>query len=363
MSRSRRGEDDEDGEGRMGGTVSFAGWTFSWAVPVLSGGGGLVINNASYQGTSVLYQASQPFVLVPYHGDSPTFKDGLNPGACGSGIGFTAMVPTAPNAPVWQIPAGQTALNDNQYDPVTNPSGGVMVELEQATLIEPARAVVWAKMQAFNYQYVQLWEFAADGSIEAQVGLAGRLYVFSEPTAGHVHNFYFRLDFDIVTAGNNLVQESAHLSNAPGADIAHDLPLETHRTSDPATRTTWRVLNKTPKANGKRRAYEIVPGSTGSGDGTYSTADLWVVRYDFTQDGSHVTCNDAVLSSQYQSGESVDGEDVVVWYCLREHHAPRQAGEERRVVPYEFHGFHMKPRDFLDDTPTNLYPTSPSSPL
>jgi Cu2+-containing amine oxidase len=168
-----------------------------------------------------------------------------------------------------------------------------------------------------------------------------------------------------VTAGNNLVQESAHLSNAPGADITHDLPLETHRTFDPATRTTWRVLNKTPKPNGKHRSYELVPGSDGSPDGTYSTADLWVVRYDpsGTEDGSQVTCKDTVLSNQYESSQGVDGQDVVVWYCLREHHPPRQLGEETRVVPYEFHGFHLQPRDFLDDTPTNLYPTSPPSPL
>jgi Cu2+-containing amine oxidase len=300
---------------------------------------------------------------VPYHGDSPTFKDGLNFLACGQGVGFRAMVPTAPNAHVAQIPPSGQAQNDNQYDPITNPSGAVMVELEPANLIEPARAIIWTKLQAVNYQYVQLWEFRADGSIEAMVGLAGRLFTFNEPRAGHTHNFYFRLDFDIVTFSNNLVQESAHLSNAPGVDITHDLPLETHRTFDPVTRTTWRVLNKTPKPNGKRRSYELVPGSNGSPDGTYSSADLWVVRFDATQDGSHVSCKDTVLSNQYESGQGVDGEDVVVWYCLREHHAPRQVGEETRVVPYEFHGFHLKPRDFLDDTPTNLYPTSPPSPL
>src|SRR5215207_6771730 len=86
------------GEHSMPGTVSFADWTVSWSISPLYGGG-LVISNASFRGTSVLFQASQPFVLVPYHGHSPTFKDGLGYGACGSGISFTAMRPTAPNAP------------------------------------------------------------------------------------------------------------------------------------------------------------------------------------------------------------------------------------------------------------------------
>jgi hypothetical protein len=346
----------------MGGTANYADWSFSWSIPALSGGG-LAITQARFRGDLVLFRANQPFVLVPYHGDSPTFKDGLNFLACGSGTSFRAMVPTAPNAPSWQIQPSQTATNDNAYHPIFNPTGAVMVELEPATLIEPERAVVWAKLQAVNYQYVQRWEFGADGAIDVSVGLAGRLFHFNEPTAGHIHNFYFRLDFDMVTAANNLVQELAHLSNNPGADLWHDLPRETHRTFDPATRTKWRVLNKTPKPNGRRRSYELVPGSDGAPDGTYSTADIWVVRYDGAQDGSHVTCNDSVLSNQYESGQGVDGQDVVVWYCLRGHHVPRLAGEEARVVPYEFHGFHLEPRDFLDDTPIHLYPTSPSSPL
>lgn len=42
--------------------------------------------------------------------------------------------------------------------------------------------------------------------------------------------------------------------------------------------------------------------------------------------------------------------DVVVWYCLRHHHQPRQLGEETIVVPYELLSFHIEPRDFLDGT-------------
>jgi len=74
-------------------------------------------------------------------------------------------------------------------------------------------------------------------------------------------------------------------------------------------------------------------------------------------------CTDFVIGSQYANGESVNGEDVVVWYCLRMHHQPRQFGEEKRVLPYESIGFRIEPRDFLDDTLTGLYPTTPKSPI
>ncbi len=347
----------------MPGTVSYADWTFSWSIPLLQGGG-LVISLADFKGSRVLYNATQPFVLVPYHSDNPTFKDGLNTGACGQGIAFTSMVPTAANAPAWLLPPGSQATNDNQYDLVTNPGGAVQIEKIPADLSEPARAVIWAKMQAGNYQYVQRWQFNADGSIGVEVGLGARLWTFDALKGGHIHNFYFRLDFDIVTSGNNLVQRFAHVGNNPGDDQWTDIKVESKETADPKQFTKWRILNKTAKPNGQFRSYELTPGSDGAPDGVYSTADLWVVRYRFPiEDGSAVSCKDTVLGSTYVNGESVDGADLVIWYCLRHHHKPRQLGEETNVVPYEFLGFHLEPRDFLDETPKNLYPTTPSSPF
>jgi len=350
----------------MPGTVIYADWKFTWSIPQLLGQG-LVISFANFRGDRVLYRATQPYVLVPYHGNFPTFKDGLNP-KCGA-VPFKAMTPTAPNAPEWLIPPNDPMLNrynfatnDNQYDPNTNPAGAVMVEKLPATETEPARAVVWAKLQAVNYQYVHQWEFRADGSIEAKVGLGGRLWTYNALTGGHIHNFYFRLDFDIVTFGNNLVQRFTHKGNNPGDDVWTDINVETKESVDPKSYMRWRVLNKTPKVNGQLRSYELIPNSDGAPDGTYSTGDLWVHRYDPTEDGSHVNCNDLVLENLYASGQAVNGQDVVVWYCLRTHHAPRQLGEEKNVLPYEERSFHIEPRDFLDDTPKNLYATKPPSP-
>jgi len=345
------------------GTVNFADWSVSWSIPLLQGGG-MTISQAYFKGSKVLHMGTQPFVLVPYHGNSPTFKDGLNSGACGSGIAFTAMKPTAPNAPEVNMPPGSQATNDNQYDPIGNPGGAVMVEKEPATLTEPAKAVIWAKLQAYNYQYIQQWEFNADGSVHVKVGLGARLWTYDALTGGHIHNFYFRLDFDIVSSGNNLVQRFGHAGNNPGDDKWTDIKVESKETMNPAQFTKWRILNKTPKPNGQFRSYELTPGSDGAPDGTYSTGDLWVVRYKYPiEDGSTVACKDTVLGSTYCNGESVDGEDVVVWYCLRHHHQPRQLAEETNVVPYEFLEFHLEPRDFLDETPKNLYPTTPSSPF
>jgi hypothetical protein len=352
----------------VGGLANFADWSLYYSIPTL--GAGLEIGWADYRGTRVIWSAGAPFVLVPYHSGSPAFKDGLNYTACGSGIGFSKLIPTAPNAPSWQLPPSAWATNDSAYDPNTNPGGAIAVEQELATELEARRLVVWAKFQAWNYQYVHHWEFHADGSIHASVGLAGLLYPSTEfdnvpGGRGHIHNFYFRLDFDVVSAGNNLVQRFAHPTNALNADTWTDVTTEGKQSVDPAQFTRWRVLNKSPKPNGLFRSYELSPGSDGLPDGTYSTGDLWVVRYRWPlEDGAVVACTDDALQTVYATPpENVDGQDVVLWYCLRHHHRPRHRGEEETVVPYEFVTFHLAPRDFLDATPKPLYDTVPPSPL
>jgi hypothetical protein len=341
----------------MPGTIAFADWSLSWSIPTVWGGG-LVISQARFRGDMVLYQGTQPFVLVPYHGNSPMFKDGLNH----MGAPFTPVVPTSANSPVG--PGTPPAGNDNQWDPVLNPTGAVVVETEPATLLEPARIVIWAKLQCVNYQYVHHWEFKADGSFEAGVGLGGRLWTTAPGVSNHIHNFYFRLDFDINGSADNAVQQFEHPNNSPGTDGWATLTSEGKRTAHHDSATKWRIVNKAPKPNGMLRSYELTTHSDMGPDHVASSGDLWLLSYDGAQDGAAVGQTDAALDTTYlhPRGTVVDGADVVVWHCMRHHHETRQSGEETITLPYEFLSFHVEPRDFLDGTPTGLYPTTPPSP-
>jgi hypothetical protein len=357
----------------MPGSITFADWSLCWQIPNLAGEG-LVIMGAEYKHTPVLLHASQPFVIVPYHfkpgttTPQATFKDGIAPNC--EGLPLTALRPIAPNAHKNNLFEDHYAANDDRYDEKENPGGAVVVEEHEASYIEPAHIEIWAKFQCGNYQYVQLWEFLADGSLHARVGLGGKLSKFGFGTS-HIHNFYFRLNFDIASEGNNQVQRFEHQGLGDmKQDVWVPITKEGKDKFDWSKFTKWRVINKTPKANGKFRSYEILPGSEGGTDNTYSTGDLWVLRnkgeFDVSgviEGGAEVMCVDEALLNKYATpADNVDGQDIVVWYCLRGHHLPREEGEEKNVLPYHFLEFHMEPRDFLDDTPTNLYPTVPPSP-
>jgi Copper amine oxidase, enzyme domain len=341
----------------MGGTVNFADWTVDWSIP-MGWGGGLVISQARFRNTMVLWQGTQPFVLVPYHGGSPMFKDGINH----LGAPFTPVRPYSANTS--QGINTPPITNDNQWHP-GNPGGGVVVELEPATMLEPATAIIWAKMQCANYQYIHRWEFSADGSFEAGVGLGGHLWTTSAPVSNHIHNFFFRLDFDIAGAANNAVQEFSHPNNTASSDGWATLTIEGKRTAVASQATKWRIVNKAAtNVNGMLRSYEITPASNMGPDHVASSGDLWVLAYDGSQDGAAVGRTDAALDTTYLHGPGtvVDGADVVVWQCLRHHHQTRQQGEETITLPYEFMHLHIEPRDFLDGTPTGIYATNPPSP-
>src|SRR6266487_14957 len=83
----------------------------------------------------------------------------------------------------------------------TNPGGGVYVKKHPKGWIEPEHIEIWAKFQCGNYQYIHRYVFYADGRVDVEVGLGGKL-IGDGPERGHIHNFYFRFDLDIDGSGN-----------------------------------------------------------------------------------------------------------------------------------------------------------------
>jgi primary-amine oxidase len=334
---------------------NHANWVVGWRLPMTGSlaGGGLIVYCAQFNGDIVLLEGSLPFAINVYDDDDRVIKDGLGPN--GVGLPFAPLLPTAPDGD-FGATGPYFALNEFQ---------AVFVEKLDGNLIEPARLSIWCKFNAGNYEYLQRWDFHADGRIECGVGLGGRL-LFAN--VSHIHNFYWRLNFNLNDAAGLVVERKVRA----GASTTW-VPLinEARQSVTPSEYTRWRVRSASrTNAQGRPRSYEIIPASVDPPDGTYSTGDFWAINrkgaememgYEVAQNDDPNKATDNHLVFGYGTGSPL-GKEVICWYVMREHHVPAPDGEDRTMVPYHFDSFIIRPRDFLDDTPKSLYTTNPPSP-
>jgi len=322
--------------------VAFAGWSVYWRLPVASGGG-LEVWWADFQGHRVLWRGSQPFALVPYHGLSPTYKDGLD-ARCG-GAPFTALKHTTPNS--WaQAPGPDAASVDTD---------AVVVKNEPADDFNPAKLIISAKFQCGWYQYVHSWEFSSDGVITPRVAMGGHLHP-SKSGVAHVHHMYFRIDLDIDGQFPRDVCEVFNHNNfnQPGGDQWTVIATQGKQLHDPDKARKWRVRNTISKNDaGQFKGYEIeLPREAGRDQ--FSTGDIWVTIYrgDGFQQGENVgsNCTDKELETNYANGplHPANGDDIVLWMVVRAHHEPRNLDEEADHLPYHYEEFAIVPRSFVN---------------
>lgn len=354
-----------------GTLVEWEGWNFRWSVRPREG---LVLNEISFRGRKVMKHAALAEIFVPYDPGQPRPEDSLD----GMGINLQPLIPGKDC-----IPGTACAM----YDVNGKPDGVRYVAMheESTGLIymgPGGRAygkmlVLWCATQLGEYVYLVKWRFRDDGCIMPQIGLTGKLnhtgdrplpgqgsIVQREPAVvwapSHVHSFYFRLDMDIDGPANDRVEELNHTQDEPGkSQASHDawteLPRETVRTGSGASFRSWRVMDsQSNNVLGHPRSYEIVP-SGGQGRGAsneaFAQGQLYALRYKPQEfplssvDGREMK---RALPS-YMTAETLTDSDVVLYYVMQEHHLPRS--EDWPLMPVQWAGFTMMPRDFLDASP------------
>lgn len=244
-----------------------------------------------------------------------------------------------------------------------------------------------------NYDYGISWVFHEDGTLEEQTDLTGIMLVkgtedltetgnhFGHLVAPHVvainhqHFLNFRLDFDVDGPVNQVTEmnvaalpqgennpeanafEMQETLLAKESDAVRDMNLVQSR--------AWMIMNA-DKTNslGEPSAYMLMPGSNSvfypleasnvRQRGQFATHHFWATQY---KPGELYAAGDYPNQSQPDQGlpqwiaddESLDGEDVVVWYTQGVTHIPRP--EEWPIMTVHRAGFKIVSRGFFTENP------------
>jgi len=291
----------------------------------------------------VLWDARVADIFVPYHSGSPRYYDltsfnfGLVPataedaGCCGTILDSVVVKEVRDRGIAWK---------------------------DDTEVRRGEALVLWATVDAANYNYIIEYSFRDDGMISFRIGGTARNLPGREFEA-HMHNGLWRVDIDLNGAAHDsaLVAEH-HESTTSSAANDTASPINGGREGG----AEWNALEFTQirvvdtvrtNAHGRNISYDMMPLRRGAArhQEPFSHRDFWVTRYRGTE----------LIYSQLpfyvSNAESVTDTDVVIWHSSPVHHLPRDEDGEyvgrswRGVALLMWGGFDLRPRNLFDNTP------------
>lgn len=323
-----------------------ASWDLCWEHRGLSG---ISLHHIFYKPAKgarlmVLYRAELAQVHVPYDDNGIRYHDITD-----YGFGRYSMLSLAHE----DCLSGQIL---NYYDkPVicqTTQNRGDAYRSDTETK-QGHRLNLFSVSQIGSYSYIPSWSFADDGSMEFAVGATGALQRivadnqaqrpgwnigYDKVGISHLHNFFWRLDFDLgeqfdkdyveqvdfVTQNAQLTRQSSVFTKETASSVAPELAR------------TWIVASTTLK-NAKQQpmGYEIQLNQSGQRDEgpaiePFTKYDLYVTKekscelyasHNLSSLDEDETCADNL--AEFVDGESLEDADIVVWPTVSFYHMPR----------------------------------------
>ncbi|MBX7212386.1 MAG: hypothetical protein K1X39_00095 [Thermoflexales bacterium] len=341
-----------------------ANWTFCWEMRTKEG---VVYRDGRYAPPGgapihIFAQLGLAQIFVPYDTGSPRLHD-----ISDFGMGPTSVVLDAADCP------GGSLLSDGLKLVVCQQVvGHGLRQINNSDSSQKEALVMWSSSQIGAYNYIPQWMFHDDGTIEPTIGASGKLqYVdtnsnfaaFGWPLGGgrfgrsHVHTIYYRLDFDIGPAGNDVV-EQYEFGGSGGflrRIFSTTLTTETAAQFSAERFRFWRVVDPTAtNADGHPISYEISP-RVGYAHRViaepWTQNDVYVTEYAVdeicaTHNGSNCGGSGSDVSG-FVNGQTVH--DPVVWVGVTFHHVPRD--EDEVVMPMHWESFRLYPRDLTAVNP------------
>ena len=345
-----------------------ARWQMCWEVRTNEG---IVLHDITYTAPGqparmVLAQANLAQIHVPYDDNGARFHDlsdyglggnnlnDLTPGDCPNG---TLIRDGAKDILCQQIQAAGYA-----YKYYTTQRQGQFLNLFSVSHIG-------------QYNYIPELRFYDNGVIEFGVGATGQLQrIGTNPAYGwplgtgntsygisHMHNYYWRLDFDINGTPNNDQVEEIEFTPNGARDLftigQTPFSSEVARAISPITFRSWRIKDTaTTNTDGHAISYhlEAVPGHLFHGPSyePFTQNELYLtVNKTCEKWASHnpTTGGCGADLSAFVNGESLSGADLVVWYGLSFHHLARD--EDQAHMSPHWSSFKIVPRDWSATNP------------
>jgi hypothetical protein len=314
-------------------------WTLDVLPPGLSSGpngSGVEIRDVTYNGRLVMKRGGVPILNVKYESGCNCFRDWQD-----SEVDFVADNPVSPSWVAESTPGTVATMcdvapancvdtnGDGEADSCSDVGSFEGVAVERF----PTFLRLTTHMRAGWYRYTMRWEFHADGTIRPLFGFTSTGSSCTQNARWH--HAYWRFDFDIEGAESDYVVETtsdgrSQTFNVESTSLWSPAPRRSTSIEDvfqPAAMSVkaWQVFDE---ATG--RGYAVVPSAADlltpadPGTGTssiddFAKEDFVVARYqpgeiDDGASGCTAKFTAEDTSNPIVDGESVDGEDVVLWY-------------------------------------------------
>ncbi|HEX9286445.1 MAG TPA: hypothetical protein VF999_04165 [Thermoanaerobaculia bacterium] len=295
-------------------------WDFCFRLPSTSSGAngsGLELSEVRYHGTLVIARAHIPILNVKYT---------ANPSGCGGQNlcyrdWFYTQQPfeCAPTTSPWICTGTTTPATTVCQHPGSDAGSFNGVAVESL----PDRLKLTAQCSAGWYRYIPVWEFFADGTIQARfvaTSIDSTCIAYT-----HHHHAYFRFDVDVNTSGGNFVDQVL------GDGSTQRVSSERSFSDTSPSRGKWRIGSP-----GSPYAVEITrnAGDGGAGDplpipDDFPVADAWVLAYNASEisDYSNTVSGCAANIDAWDNNENVNGADVVLWVRAAALHIGEPGGE------------------------------------
>lgn len=293
---------------------------------------GLEIRDVRFKGKMVLKRGHVPVLNVKYVSGCGPFRDWQ------FSEGFFNAPDTGSQDPapgIRILGPGQVATTSVE---TRNDSGnyrGVAIYTQDVGL--GPEVVLVTEMEAGWYRYIMEWRFATNGTIRPRYGFGST--ADSCVCIQRTHHVYWRFDFDIVNASNKIFLMDR------GRRYQTLVETESAFFKRPQTSRTLMIQNSTGD-----EAYQIVPGTNDgrvlndAGDlvDPFGGGDFWLTRFKGTAAApteiDDPNTSEAANLSPWVNGESMVGEDVVVWYAA---HQVRVDDASRTASPQVITGAHI----------------------